>query len=238
MILELVESPDEVIRSSDAFHREIPSDPDPARLLVRKSWYFVYDPARRRFTPSKWAGFRGMDSGLYGAGIDGATDGAAFNGTRARVAVERALGTRFRPDPVLDAALASWARETFGGDVLDGVDTRKWKYVRLPEHADASREAGPYSPGADPSDISHGPAWVEISVPRSIMYRVERTASATGDGVRTVVSRALEDWLDRWEAENRFRLRDVSFGGDGLNPEFDDGDWGRMREAAYEGQGG
>ena len=37
---------------------------------------------------------------------------------------------------------------------------------------------------------------------------------------------------------SRFHLRDASFGGRGLQPEFRDGDWQRIREAAYEGHGG
>ena len=35
-----------------------------------------------------------------------------------------------------------------------------------------------------------------------------------------------------------FQLRDVSFEGEGLAPEFADGSWQRIREAIYEGHGG
>lgn len=35
-----------------------------------------------------------------------------------------------------------------------------------------------------------------------------------------------------------FKLRDASVGGRGLQPEFRDADWSRIRAAVYEGRGG
>jgi hypothetical protein len=35
-----------------------------------------------------------------------------------------------------------------------------------------------------------------------------------------------------------FRLRDASFNGRGLNPEFADAGWDRLRDLIYEGRGG
>ena len=36
---------------------------------------------------------------------------------------------------------------------------------------------------------------------------------------------------------HRFELRDARVGGHGLQAEFQDADWQRMREASYEGRG-
>jgi len=48
-------------------------------------------------------------------------------------------------------------------------------------------------------------------------------------GLRAVLRERLE--------QRAFRLRDASFAGNGLQPEFRSADWERIREAAYEGRG-
>jgi hypothetical protein len=56
--------------------------------------------------------------------------------------------------------------------------------------------------------------------------------------LRALIEAGLRQLLRDRRRRSRFRLRDASFSGRGLRPEFRDGDWQRIREAAYEGRGG
>jgi len=56
--------------------------------------------------------------------------------------------------------------------------------------------------------------------------------------LRALIEAGLRQVLRDRRRRSRFRLRDASFGGRGLQPEFPDGDWQRIREAAYQGRGG
>ena len=56
--------------------------------------------------------------------------------------------------------------------------------------------------------------------------------------LRALIETGLRQVLRDRRRRARFELRDASFRGRGLRPEFRDGDWQRIREAAYEGRGG
>lgn len=56
--------------------------------------------------------------------------------------------------------------------------------------------------------------------------------------LRALIEAGLRQFLRNPWRRARFRLRDASFAGRGLQPEFREGDWQRIREAAYEGRGG
>jgi hypothetical protein len=56
--------------------------------------------------------------------------------------------------------------------------------------------------------------------------------------LRALIETGLRQLLRERRRRVRFQLRDASFGGRGLRAEFRDGDWQRIREAAYEGRGG
>lgn len=55
--------------------------------------------------------------------------------------------------------------------------------------------------------------------------------------LRALIEAGLRTVLRERKRQRAFRLRDESFRGRGLNPEFRGGGWERMREAAYEGRG-
>jgi hypothetical protein len=56
--------------------------------------------------------------------------------------------------------------------------------------------------------------------------------------LRALIEAGLRQVLRERRRKARFELRDASFRGQGLQPEFRDGDWRRIHEAAYEGRGG
>ncbi len=54
---------------------------------------------------------------------------------------------------------------------------------------------------------------------------------------RSLVEEGLHYVLDQREHRKSFKLRKVPFKGGGFQPGFDEGDWDRIRSAAYEGHG-
>ena len=55
--------------------------------------------------------------------------------------------------------------------------------------------------------------------------------------LRELIEAGLRAILRERRKKGGFRLRDASFGGNGLQAEFRGADWERLREAAYEGRG-
>ena len=84
--------------------------------------------------------------------------------------------------------------------------------------------------------VTHMKTTVEIADP--LMVAARRHAAARGTTVRALIEAGLRRILEEQDRDAPFRLRDASFGGEGLFPEFSEGGWQRMREAIYEGHGG
>lgn len=59
----------------------------------------------------------------------------------------------------------------------------------------------------------------------------------TAAGGTSDIEAGLRVVLRERRKRNAFRLRDASFGGQGLQKEFRDAGWERLREAAHEGRG-
>lgn len=76
---------------------------------------------------------------------------------------------------------------------------------------------------------------VEIADP--LLAAARRAAATRGTTLRALIEAGLRRVLEEQSREAPFELRDVSFGGDGLAPEFVEGGWQRIRDAIYEGQG-
>lgn len=72
-----------------------------------------------------------MDFARYDAARDGDSIGAKFDGGVTQRAITQVLG-EYQPDTGLTRRLEQWAREIFGEHVLEGIDTAKWRFVRLP----------------------------------------------------------------------------------------------------------
>ena len=83
--------------------------------------------------------------------------------------------------------------------------------------------------------VDHMKTTVEIADP--LLAEAKRAAAARGTTVRALIEAGLRRVLDEQERDRSFRLRDVSFDGEGLAPEFAEGGWQRIRDAVYEGHG-
>lgn len=82
---------------------------------------------------------------------------------------------------------------------------------------------------------SHMKTTVEIS--DRLMREAKAHAAREGTTLRDLIERGLRLVLRQRGAPDAFRLREVTFRGNGLQPDFRGADWERMREAAYEGRG-
>ena len=76
---------------------------------------------------------------------------------------------------------------------------------------------------------------VEIS--DALAEEVKRVVKSENTTLRALVEAGLREVLRGRQQRATFRLRGASFRGKGLQPEFRDADWQRIRDAAYEGDG-
>lgn len=75
-----------------------------------------------------------------------------------------------------------------------------------------------------------------IDIPANLLSEAKEVAARDGTTLRALVESGLRTVIDRRlrGREARFRLRDASVGGNGLQPEFRGADWDRIRDAAYD----
>jgi hypothetical protein len=76
---------------------------------------------------------------------------------------------------------------------------------------------------------------VEIS--DALARKARECARREKTTLRELIEIGLRAVLRERRRKGEFRLREASFGGNGLRPEFRGADWERLREAAYEGRG-
>jgi len=84
--------------------------------------------------------------------------------------------------------------------------------------------------------VSHMKTTVEISDP--LLAEAKRAARLEGTTVRALIEQGLRMALEGRRKKGRFRLRDASVPGNGLQPPVRGASWDRIRELAYEGRGG
>ncbi len=76
---------------------------------------------------------------------------------------------------------------------------------------------------------------VEIS--DALFAKVRERATAEGTTMRALIEEGLRRLLDDREKRTQFRLRKVSFAGEGLQPDLGTCSWSEIRGRVYEGRG-
>lgn len=77
-----------------------------------------------------------------------------------------------------------------------------------------------------------------VEIADAIAREARDLAARDGTTLRALIESGLRMVLrERRRKGGAFRLRDASFRGKGLQPEFRGAEWARIREAAYEGRG-
>lgn len=76
-----------------------------------------------------------------------------------------------------------------------------------------------------------------IEIPDALLTAARRAAAHDGVTLRALMIEGLHKALAARRRDEKFRLRDASFAGEGLQPGLGDGAWDRLRDLAYEGRG-
>lgn len=77
---------------------------------------------------------------------------------------------------------------------------------------------------------------LDISDP--LLREARKIAARDRTTLRALVEQGLRKIIAERKGARPFRLRKVTFNGQGLVPELRDADWDRIRDLAYEGRGG
>lgn len=77
-----------------------------------------------------------------------------------------------------------------------------------------------------------------IDIADSLLNEARRTAAQEGTTLRALVEEGLRTVLQSTRRRAPFRLRKATFRGRGLQEDFVDGGWERIRDEVYKGRGG
>ena len=76
-----------------------------------------------------------------------------------------------------------------------------------------------------------------VEIPDSLLGQAKRLASQENTTVRALMEEGLRRLIAERKGAKPFKLRKVSFRGNGLQPQMAGVAWERIRDAAYEGRG-
>jgi hypothetical protein len=76
-----------------------------------------------------------------------------------------------------------------------------------------------------------------VHIPDALLEEAKAIASREGSTLRELIEAGLRREVTERRRRRRFELRDASFTGRGLQPEFRDAGWDHIRDAIYEGHG-
>ena len=78
-----------------------------------------------------------------------------------------------------------------------------------------------------------------VDLPATLLADAKEVAARDGTTLRALIESGLRSIVDRRRhgRDARFRLRDASVDGRGLQPEFRGAEWDRIRDATYDGRG-
>jgi hypothetical protein len=76
-----------------------------------------------------------------------------------------------------------------------------------------------------------------VHIPDALFLELKKLAARERTTVRALIEEGLAHVLEARNTRRDFRLRKVSFRGEGLQPQVSEGTWERIRELIYEGRG-
>ncbi len=76
-----------------------------------------------------------------------------------------------------------------------------------------------------------------VEIPDSLLEQAKRLASQEHTTVRALVEEGLRRIMAERKRTRPFKLRKVSFRGNGFQPRMAGASWQQIRDAAYEGRG-
>jgi hypothetical protein len=76
-----------------------------------------------------------------------------------------------------------------------------------------------------------------VELPDPLFVQARRYASTRNMTMKALIEQGLRKVMAEKKEDPKFRLRDGSFEGNGLTPEFQSATWEQIRDAIYEGRG-
>ena len=76
-----------------------------------------------------------------------------------------------------------------------------------------------------------------VEIPQPLLEDAKRLAASERTTVKALVIEGLRRLLTERRRNTPFRLRRVTFKGQGLQPHLSDASWERIRDISYEGRG-
>lgn len=73
-----------------------------------------------------------------------------------------------------------------------------------------------------------------VEIADDLLAAAQRVADSRGVTVQALVEEGLRQVVEAARERPRFHLRDASFGGSGIDPAFEDGNWERIHAAAFD----
>jgi hypothetical protein len=77
-----------------------------------------------------------------------------------------------------------------------------------------------------------------IHIPDALLEEARELARRQQTTLKALIEEGLRRVVEERQKPTKFKLRDASFGGQGLQPEFSNASWEQIRAAIYEGRGG
>ncbi len=77
-----------------------------------------------------------------------------------------------------------------------------------------------------------------VDIPRPLLDQARKLAAREGTTLRALIEQGLRQIIADRKRAVAFRLRNVTFKGNGLQPDVVGTPWERVRDMAYEGRGG
>jgi len=76
-----------------------------------------------------------------------------------------------------------------------------------------------------------------IDLSDALLHEARAVAARQGMTLRAIIEQGLRHVIDEAKQPKSFKLRQVGFGGSGLQPEFQDASWEQLRDTIYRGRG-
>lgn len=76
-----------------------------------------------------------------------------------------------------------------------------------------------------------------IDIDSHLLAEARRLASRDETTLRSLIEEGLRQIVNERSQSPKFQLRPASFGGNGLRPEHEAGEWGTIRALAYQDRG-
>ncbi len=77
-----------------------------------------------------------------------------------------------------------------------------------------------------------------VNISDAILLKAKKLSAQQGVTLRSLIEKGLREVIAKETGTAQFKLRRATFKGKGLQPEFREGQWTAIRDAAYKGRGG